>query len=200
MKHSPGDKRVGLTQRPAISDADRVLVAPTFGERNASFIHVVRNPIDGANSLERRDGFPEKSEVFCYGFCKILMRSFSPEGRTVVSSTTKIAFAIGEEPWKTRFAGWNCARFGVSTAPRPTWKGLLRTAPLDGQDWSALGRRILDASLLRKPLKRSKDAAIRLPESQGQARCDEFDGSFPRLRRVVKLFRTVAESDLRIEL
>src|ERR1700736_533617 len=96
-----------------------------------------------------------KSEVFCCGFCKTLMRSFSPEGRTVASSTTKIALAIGEEPWKRRFAGWNCARFGVSTMPRPTWKGLLRRAALDGQNRSA-ALRISDTSLLRKPLKHSK--------------------------------------------
>jgi hypothetical protein len=52
---------------------------PYLCERNASFIHVVRHPVDVANSLERRDGFPRERGLLLW-FIQNLSAEFFTRG------------------------------------------------------------------------------------------------------------------------
>src|SRR6202011_5884374 len=71
-------KRTWVLKDPRFS----MLIAfwlPYLRERNVSFIHVVRHPIEVANSLERRDGFPAERGLLLW-FLQNLNAEFFTRG------------------------------------------------------------------------------------------------------------------------
>ena len=169
---------------------------PYLCERNASFIHVVRNPIDVANSLERRDGFLKERSLLLW-FLQNLNAEFFTRGsnRCFINyedclcdwrGTLEDAFRRLELRPVRSFdrAAADVERFianGPSRRPGPVCAG----SPDIG------------CKLVEEAFETLKNAGL-IPETQIQGTCDELMNRFRDSAGL--LFRTVAESDLRIEL
>ena len=168
---------------------------PYVGERNASFIHVVRNPIDVANSLGRRDGFPKERSLLLW-FLQNLNAEFFTRGsnRCFINYEDCVSDWRGalEEAFR-RLKLRPVRSFDHATADveRFIEKGRTRRPE------QVCGPTDIGYKLVEEAFETLKNAG-QAPESQIQERCDELISRFRDSAGL--LFRTVAESDLRAEL
>ena len=169
---------------------------PYLREQNASFIHVIRNPIEVANSLERRDRFPKERSLLLW-FLQNLNAEFFTRGlnRCFINYEDYVRDWRGTlEDVFRRLELRPVRSFDRATADVERFIAEGRTQQSRQLNYVSPD---IGCKLVEEAFETLKNAG-QAPESQIQERCDKLMNRFCDSAGL--LFRTVAESDLRIEL
>jgi hypothetical protein len=167
---------------------------PHLRERNASFIHLVRHPIEVANSLKRRDGFPLERGLLLW-----LLQNLNAEFFTRGLNRCFINYEDFIRDWKGAL-GDAFRQLDLSPV------GGLDRATAEVEKFIAQGRTrrpealscvrpSIGCKLVAEAFETLRDASRR---SQIGERCDELMDRFRDSAELV--LRTLAESDMRAEL
>ncbi len=174
---------------------------PYLCERNVSFIHVVRHPIEVANSLERRDGFPAERGLLLW-FLQNLNAEFFTRGL----NRCFINYEDCIRDWRGAFGdafrqldlspvrSFDRASAGIERfiAQGRIAQGRTRQPKSGGGVSPSIGCKLVEEAFetLRE--------AGRLHQSQIEERCDELTNRFRDSAGL--LLRTLAENEMRAEL
>jgi hypothetical protein len=169
---------------------------PYLGERDISIIHVVRHPVDVANSLARRDGFPRERSLLLW-FLQNLNAEFFTRGlnRCFINYEDYIgdwrgslgnAFAqLGLKPLRSFEQATGDVEKFIAKGRGRQQETAFRAPPEIG------------CNLVKEAFEILRDAG-RFPERPLEDRCD---GLMSRFRDSAGLLlRTLAENDMRAEL
>jgi hypothetical protein len=169
---------------------------PYLCERNVSFIHVVRHPIEVANSLERRDGFPAERGLLLW-FLQNLNAEFFTRGlnRSFINYEDCIRDWRGALGDAFRQLDLSPVRsFDRATADVERFIAQGRTRQPESVCCVSSG---IGCKLVEQAFETLREAG-RLGQSQLGERCDELMDRFRDSSGL--LLRTLAENDMRAEL
>jgi hypothetical protein len=169
---------------------------PYFRERNASFIHVVRHPIEVANSLQRRDGFLRERGLLLW-FLQNLNAEFFTRGlnRCFINYEDLLRDWRGSLEDAFRQLDLSPVR-SFDRAAGEVEKFIVK-GRLQRPETVRCVSPDIGCNLIEEVYETLRDAD-RLPDNQIEERCDELMDRFRDSAGL--LLRTLAENDTRVQL